>query len=90
MKALRNAYIYILVCLNFFAKLSALVNSVFHLNVVFFPPRLLPSKYKLTEMPGIPDFSELFQILVVYYGIVDDTGKITEKKECNENLTSAQ
>ena len=42
--------------------------------------RLLPSKYKLTELPSIPDSLELFVILVVYFGITDNTGKITGKK----------
>ena len=41
-------------------------------------------------MPGIPDSPELFLILMVYYGIMDDTGKITEKTEFNESSTSAR
>ena len=35
-------------------------------------------------MPSIPNFLELFLILVVYFG------KITEEKEFNENLSSAK
>ena len=41
-------------------------------------------------MPGIPDFSKLFLILVVHYRITDDTGKILEKVEFNESLASAR
>ena len=41
------------------------------------------------EMPGILESPVLFMILTVYYRITDDTGKLTEKMEFNESLTSA-
>ena len=41
-------------------------------------------------MPDILDSPELFLILVEYYGIMEDTGKITGKTEFIEGLTSAQ
>ena len=41
-------------------------------------------------MPGIPDFPELSLNLVVFYRITNGTGKITEKTEFNESLTSAR
>ena len=34
----------------------------------------------LAEMPDIPDFPKLFLVLVVYYGIMNVTGKIMEKR----------
>ena len=40
---------------------------------------------KFSEMSGIPYSPELFLIPLVYYGW---TGKITEKMEFNESLTS--
>ena len=41
-------------------------------------------------MPGSPVSPKLFMILVVYYGITDDTEQIREKMKFDENLTSAQ
>ena len=38
---------------------------------------------KNREMPGIPDFPELFLIPVVYYKITDDPDKIAEKTRTN-------
>ena len=37
-------------------------------------------------MPSILDSPELFLILVAYYGITYDTGKIMEETEYNESL----
>ena len=47
-------------------------------------------------MPEMPDFLELFLILVVYHGITDDAGKVMEKKRhgkkksFNERFINAQ
>ena len=47
------------------------------------PDQKLTLGVGFSEMPGIPDYLELFLILVVYYRIEDDTWKI-EKKEFDE------
>ena len=44
----------------------------------------------LPEMPVNPGSSELFLIIVVYYGITNDTGKIIEEMDFNESFTSAR
>ena len=41
------------------------------------------------EILGTLDSPESFLILMVHYRITDDSGKITEKADFNENLTSA-
>ena len=59
------------------------------INVLMLISNSTDKIYFVFPITYIQEFLELFLILMVYYRITDDTGKITEKIEFNESLISA-